>query len=207
MLQLVRNRRKGFFISICFLFSGSLYSQIEFGVKGGLNLATVKYINTDNSKARAGWNAGLLAEIPIQDNLLIRPELQYSSKGFGFSAVGTSRAGSVKLNYISVPVLFGYRPNSKSEILIGPEFGFLRKAVSKSTGITEDMTKFYRHFDVGFDLGVAYNITRVFGAEARYNYGFKDLVNVIYVNDNGDLTAGGKNGANRVIQLGLFYML
>lgn len=183
------------------------FSQVRLGLKGGLNFATVRYINVDNSKARVGWNAGALAEIPVQDNLLIRPEVLYSSKGFAFSAVGTSSSGSVKLNYITVPVLFGYRFNDKTSILAGPEFGFLRKAVSKSSGITDDMTNFYRHFDLGFDLGLAYNITRVFGAEVRYNYGFKDLVNVVYQSENGNITGQGKNGANRVFQIGLFYML
>lgn len=196
-----------FLFSLGFFFLSSSDAQIQFGVKGGINFATVRYINTDNSKARVGWNAGALAEIPIQDNLLIRPELLYSSKGFAFSAVGTGSSGSLKLNYIAVPVLFGYHFNRKSEILAGPEFGFLRKAVSKSLGITNDRTNFYRRFDVGFDLGLAYNITKVFGAEVRYNYGFKDLVNVVYMNDNGDITGQGKNGANSVLQLGLFYML
>lgn len=170
-------------------------------------MATVRYINTDNSRARMGWNAGALAVIPVQNDLFIRPEVLYSSKGFAFSAIGTSRAGSLRLNYIAVPVLFGYRLNSKSEILLGPEFGFLRKAVSKSSGISDDMTNFYRHFDVGFDLGAAYHISKAFGIEVRYNYGFKDLVNVVFVNENGDVTAQGRNGANRVLQFGLFYML
>lgn len=194
------------FITFFFSFVIS-YAQIQFGLKGGLNLANVRYINTDNSKARVGWNAGALAEIPVQDNLLIRPELQYSSKGFGFSARGTNSAGSVRLNYIAVPVLFGYRFNTKSEILLGPELGFLSKAVSKSSGISNDMTNSFRHFDVGFDLGLAYNFTKVLGAEVRYNYGFKDLVNVVYINDNGDISGQGKNGANSVLQVGLFYML
>ena len=196
-----------FLISICFLLSSASHAQIQFGLKGGFNLANVRYIDTDNSKARVGWNAGVLAEIPIQDNILVRPEVQYSSKGFAFSARGTSTSGSVRLNYISVPVLFGYRPNMKSEILLGPEFGFLRKAVSKSSGISENLTSSFRHFDVGFDLGLAYNISKVFGFEVRYNYGFKDLVNVVYMNDNGDITGQGKNGANSVLQFGLFYML
>lgn len=199
---------KKIILFIPFFFSFIIsHAQIQFGLKGGLNLASVRYIYTDNSKARAGWNAGGLAEIPIQDNLLVRPELLYSSKGFGFSARGTSSAGSVRLNYIAVPVLFGYRFSRKSQILAGPEFGFLRKAVSKSIGISEDMTNSFRRFDVGFDLGLAYNITKVLGAEVRYNYGFKDLVNVVYMNNNGDITGQGKNGANSVLQLGLFYML
>lgn len=199
---------KKFIFCILFLFSCILsYSQVQLGIKGGLNLATVRYINTDNSKARIGWNAGALAEIPVQDNILIRPELLYSSKGFAFSARGTSSAGSVRLNYIAVPALFGYRPNSKSEILLGPEFGFLHKAVTKSSGITDDITGSFRHFDIGFDLGLAYNITKEFGAEVRYNYGFKDLVNVVYMNDNGNISGQGKNGANSVFQVGIYYMI
>lgn len=199
--------KKYYLICLAFFFLNSSYAQVRLGLKGGVNLATVRYINADNSKARVGWNAGGLAEIAIQNDLLIRPELLYSSKGFAFSATGTSNKGSLKLNYIAVPILVGYRPNSKSEIFLGPEFGFLRKAVSKSLGISEDMTNFYRHFDVGFDLGYAYNVSKVFGVEARYNYGFKDLVNVAIVDDNGNVTGQGKNGANRVFQVGLFYML
>lgn len=190
----------------CFLYS-FLSAQIQFGLKGGANLADVRYLNDGNTKARVGWNAGILAEIPIQQNLFIRPELLYSGKGFGFSAIGTGSAGSEKLNYITVPVLGGYRPNATTEILIGPEFGFLRKAVSKSLGITEDRTAFYRHFDIGFDLGFAYNVSKVFGAEVRYNYGFKDLVNVVYTDpNNGNFQGQGKNGANSVLQFGLYYL-
>lgn len=199
--------KKYFLVSLALFFLNSSYAQVRLGLKGGINLATVRYINADNSKARVGWNAGGLAEITIQDDLLIRPELLYSSKGFAFNATGTSNKGSLKLNYISVPILFGYRPDSKSEIFLGPEFGFLRKAVSKSLGIREDVTNFYRHFDVGVDLGFAYKISRVFGAEARYNYGFKDLVNVAIVDENGNVTGQGRNGANRVFQFGLFFML
>lgn len=198
--------KKKLLLPACFFCLNFCFSQTWFGLKGGVNLATVRYINADNSKARVGWNAGALAEIPVKDNILIRPELLYSSKGFGFNAMGTASKGIVKLNYITVPVLFGYRPTAKSELLAGPEFGFLRKAVTKSSGITDDMTNFYRHFDVGFDLGLGYNFSKVLGAEIRYNYGFKDLVNVVYLNDSGDITGQGKNGANSVLQIGLYYL-
>ena len=199
--------QKIIFLIACFFSVTFSFAQIQFGLKGGVNLATVRYINTDNSKARMSWNAGALAEIPVQDNLLVRPELLYSSKGFAFSARETSRAGSVRFNYITVPVLVGYRLNGKSKILAGPEFGFLRKAVSKSSGISEDITYAYRHFDIGVDLGFAYDFGTSVGAEVRYNYGFKDLVNVVYLNDNGDINGQGKNGANSVLQFGLYFML
>jgi hypothetical protein len=66
---------------IAFVLSFAIsYAQVQFGLKGGLNLATVKYINADNSKARLGWNAGLLAEVPVQEGLLVRPEVLYSRR-------------------------------------------------------------------------------------------------------------------------------
>ncbi len=190
---------------ISFLCASLCHAQVRFGIKGGVNLATVRYIETDDSKARLGWNAGVAAEIPVQDNLFVRPELLYSSKGFGYRPTATSMQGSLRLNYIAVPLLFGFRPGRRTAIMAGPEIGFLQKAVSKSQGITSDFTGFYRHFDVGVDLGFAYTVSKDFGIEARYNYGFKDLVNVAYLNDNGDVIAQGKNGANSVLQVGIYY--
>ncbi|MCW3106116.1 MAG: PorT family protein [Segetibacter sp.] len=196
-----------FFFTISALYATLSLAQVDFGVKGGVNLATVRYLNDDNSKARLGFNVGALAEIPVQENIFIRPEILYSSKGFAYSATQTSREGSLRLNYINVPVLFGYRPVKNTAIMAGPEIGFLQKAVSKSQGFTTNMTNFYRHFDVGFDLGASYNFSNVFGLEARYNYGFKDLVNVVVTDNNGNVIGQGKTGANSVLQLGFYYFL
>lgn len=183
------------------------FAQADYGIKGGANLATVRYINDDNSKARLGFNIGALAQIPVQENLFVRPEFLYSSKGFGYSATQSSREGSLRLNYINVPLLVGYRPGTKTAIMAGPEIGFLQKAVSKSQGITTDMTNFYRHFDVGFDLGFAYNFDKAFGIEGRYNYGFKDLINVVITDNSGNVIGQGKTGANSVLQVGFYYFL
>lgn len=192
---------------ISFFCTSLLFSQVNYGVKGGLNLATVKYLNDDNTKARIGFNVGAFAEVLLQDNLFLRPELLYSSKGFGYSANQYNREGVLKLNYINVPVVFGFRPSRNTALMAGPEIGFLQKAVSKSQGIKTDMTSFYRHFDVGFDLGAKYNFNKYVGVEARYNYGFKDLVNVVTTDSNGNVSGQGKTGANSVLQVGLYYYL
>lgn len=194
-----------FFVTIVFITVS--HSQVQYGIKGGLNLATVRYINTDNSKARLGWNIGLMAEVAVQKNVFLRPEFSYSSKGFGYSATAASSEGTLRLNYINIPLLAGYRPSRNTSLMAGPEVGFLQKAVSKSQGITNDMTNFYRHFDVGFDLGFAYNFSPVVAVEARYNYGFKGLVNVIITDNSGNVIGQGKTGANSVLQFGLVYSL
>ncbi|MGI8637989.1 MAG: hypothetical protein ACR2KZ_21540, partial [Segetibacter sp.] len=61
-------RRIRFFI-ISFLVTSSSFSQVQYGIKGGLNLATVRYLNEGNSKARPGFTTGAFAEIPVQENL------------------------------------------------------------------------------------------------------------------------------------------
>lgn len=193
--------------AICILSAGFSFGQVQYGLKGGFNLATVRYLNDNNSKARIGFNTGAFAEIPVQENLFIRPELLYSSKGFAYSATSSSREGSLRLNYINLPVLFAFRPANNVSFMAGPEIGYLQKAVSKSQGITTDMTNFYRHFDVGFDLGASYNFNKFLGIEGRYNYGFKDLVNVLVTDNNGNVIGQGKTGANSVLQVGFYYYL
>lgn len=194
-------------IAAFFILNISFGQEIQFGVKGGVNLATVKYLNEDNSRARIGWNAGAIVELPVQEDLFIRPEIGYSSKGFGYSATGTGRAGSVRLNYVAVPVLAGYRANKNLSFLAGPEFGFLQKAASISQGISSNITNSFRKFDVGVDVGVTYSLNRYTGLDLRYNYGFKDLVNVGYTDANDNLIGQGRTGANRVFQIGIYYWL
>jgi hypothetical protein len=195
-----------FFLLVATVFATVSFSQVQFGLKGGINLATVRGLNEGNSKARVGYHLGALAEIGNAD-LFIRPEFLYSSKGFGYSATESSSEGTLRLNYLNLPVLFGFRPAHNTVLLAGPELGFLQKAVSISKGIRSDMTGFYRHFDVGFDLGAAYEFTRSVGIEARYNYGFKDLVNVVITDNAGNVIGQGKTGANSVIQVGLYFFL
>ncbi|MBL0200931.1 MAG: hypothetical protein IPP81_12615 [Chitinophagaceae bacterium] len=57
-------------------------------------------------------------------------------------------------------------------------------ANSKFDGTNHDGTKIYRKFDFAIDLGVAFTIIHGLGAELRYSYGFEDLVDVTYTDQN-----------------------
>src|SRR4051794_33716715 len=99
--------KKHLLIAIVLLSFSYANSQVQFGIKGGINLASVKYISTENSKARLGWNAGGVFKIPIDNHFFIQPEVQYSSKGYAYSATATTFEGSMRLNYVAVPALGG----------------------------------------------------------------------------------------------------
>ena len=182
------------------------FAQIHFGFKSGLNLANVQNEGHDN-KARPGLYAGALAQIDLQNKLFIKPELFYSIKGYRSPATQFSGEATVSLNYINLAALAGYHATNDLSLFIGPEFGFLTSAKSKIDGSKLDISNIYRDFDIGIDLGATYQLSKNFGIDLRYNYGFKDLMNVIYTDQFGNVTGEGKAGANRVLQLGLYYII
>jgi opacity protein-like surface antigen len=181
------------------------FGQISFGVKAGLNLSNVKNIGSTNNKTRLGLNGGLLTEIGISKKFIVRPELLYSIKGNKFPATALNGGGTLSLNYISIPLLGGFRPNEKFTILLGPEFNFLTNANSKFDGSNHDVSKNFKKFDLAIDLGVTYKVRDGLGVELRYSYGFEDLADVILTDQLGNEIGKDRIGSNRVFQFGLFY--
>lgn len=192
------------FLPIALFFSHS-FGQIQVGIKGGLNLSNVKNIISTDNTMKAGFNGGLLAEIRISRKFLIRPELLYSAKGCQFPSTSSSSGGILYLNYISIPILGGFRLTDRFTVFLGPEFDFLNLAHSTSDRTSYNVSKNFRKFDLAADLGLTYNINKRFGAEIRYSYGLKDLANVEYTDYAGNVIGHGTAGRIGVFQLGLFY--
>lgn len=182
-------------------------AQVAIGMKAGVNINTVKYRNSDAEMASVGYHAGLLAQVTVSNRFFIRPELQYSVKGYRFPAMGSDGSGTLRFQYIAIPLLAGFPIGQKWAALIGPEIGFLTKAKSKFSSGTTDVSKNFQKFDWGLDLGGQYKITPKLGAEVRYYYGFRGLIRGITTDENGNPTGSAKDGANRVFQAGLFYLL
>ena len=198
--------KKTFFTTFLITFSLiQSFGQVSFGVKAGLNLSNVKNVGSLDNKTRLGLNGGFITEIKISKKFIVRPEVLYSIKGYNFPPIGNDVGGTVSLNYISIPLFGGFRPNDKFTILLGPEFNVLTNANSKFNGSNHDVTKYYRKFDLAIDLGVAYKIKHGLGVELRYSYGFEDLVDVTYTDQAGNDIGKDRIGSNRVFQLGVFY--
>ena len=177
-------------------------AQIRYGLEAGLNLATVQNEGVDH-KARVDFRAGGFGQLPLTDQWVLRPGLQYSRKGFRAPATQFSGEATVGLSYIALPLLLGFQPTEKMTILFGPEAGFLTGARSKIDNRENDLSNIYRKFDLGLDLGLVYMLNKRLGLDLRYNYGFKDLLHVVYTDRNGNIIGQGKAGANRVLQIGL----
>ena len=76
----------------------------DFGLKGGLNLAT--WSNNNNSvgyQNRAGFNAGAFAQIRVSPQIAIQPEVVYSSQGTKYTLANQEH--NLALNYVNIPVM------------------------------------------------------------------------------------------------------
>ena len=185
----------------------SSFAQITVGLKAGAGLSNVQFPDPSSNKARLAYYGGLLTEISLDKKFIIQPELLYSVKGYKFSPTVYSSGGRLSLNYISVPVLAGYRPADKLKILLGPEFNFLTSAKSRFDNTDHDLTKVYKKFDFGIDAGVAYQIQKSLGIEVRYYYGLTYLLQGVVTDPFGNDIGAVKIGKNKVLQVGICYKM
>ncbi|KMQ58789.1 hypothetical protein ACM40_17560 [Chryseobacterium sp. BLS98] len=198
---------------------------VTFGVKAGFNGSTLtkssgEYDN--DTKLKAGFNAGVFANIPVAEKFSIQPELlfnQIGSKGedkykfYSSYQIFTQEYDyKLTLNYIALPVMVQYNILPQLYVEAGPEFGILLGGKSKgestytetsgnttTTGTQTYSNKIpmglYNKFNFGIGIGAGYYFTQNLAATARFTAGITDIIK-----DN-----PGDAIRNNVFQIGLAY--
>lgn len=159
----------------------------KFGLKAGLNLATVTGSGGD---LKPGFNGGVLAHIHITPAFSLQPEVMYSNQGTKYSS-----DHKLLLNYINVPLLLQYNFDNGFRLQGGPQVGFLIEAKDKVNNAEYDVKNGYNTVDFSIPLGFSYLGYSGFGVDARYNIGVTNVVK------NSPVTY-----RNSVLQLGVFYL-
>ncbi|MGV3530552.1 MAG: porin family protein [Flavisolibacter sp.] len=188
------------FVFMC----GVTRAQVQLGVRAGANIATTKNLITFPEN-RLGWYAGLTSNIQIKDKYFLQTELIYSSKGDESESPFGSFNRSRRFNYLNLPILFGYHFDKKTSVLLGPEFGYLCEARlligrENNLNIKKEIPP---RLDVGSSIGLQYTIIKYVGIEVRYTYGFNTLYSIDAVGNR----YTERNGANRVFQMGVRYLI
>ena len=199
-------------LTLLFSFSyaqiGDFLQDTRFGVKAGVNYSRVGEIHK-NSESRIGFNAGVLAVVPVsyEDKYFIQPEVSYSQKGEKNKAVDTTEA--YNMDYVDLSVLFkAYLFDDESGFfgILGPQFSFLVKddVKNRSNDLKDQFIKSYRDdkynsFDLGIVGGVGYSYKRNIEITLRGEYGFLDTVD----GNSKESIVKNKTG---VISLGLSYI-
>ncbi len=186
-----------FLLVVLFTFS-SVYSQgIIFGVKAGVNLATlnssISGIN-DHVSMRTAFHVGGVADVSITDQFSIQPELIYSSVGAKSDIDGGDF--DIITDYLSIPFLAKYNVANGFSLLAGPQAGFLLNAKIKAEDEEEDFKDEMESIDFGLGFGLAYKLDAGLSFDARYVLGLSNAWA-----DTGDDTI-----KNNVIQFSIGYM-
>lgn len=182
--------------------------DIRFGVKAGLNLATVTG-DLEDIKSRISFHFGGIAEIMINEELAIQPELLYSGQG------GKYDEFTLKLNYLYLSIMAKYFVSNKFRIEVGPQFGYLLSAkleddsssnsngdidnlptTNKFAANSEDVKEEVKSFDFGLNIGASYILKNNINLSLRYYLGL--------ANGN-DLDGNNGDFKNSVFQLSASY--
>lgn len=143
--------------------------EIDFGIKGGVNFASLNGDDVDGLDSRTGFHLGVLAEIGLTEQFAIQPEVLYSAKG--------AEDGDMtwKLDYVSVPVMAKYYVIEGLSIEAGPYVAFNVKSEAEMNGETVDLKDGTESTDFGAGVGLGYSLPMGVFFQGRYAFGFTDI--------------------------------
>lgn len=167
--------------------------KIKYGLFSGVNVAnihiTVPGRGNATSESKVGANFGVLAEIPVSQNIAIQPEIAYSSLGWKESGAVYADSGAFynpkyNLNYLTIPVLFKYkilptvRNGNGLALYLGPQYGYLVNAnlkAGKSSG-SLGMKEGFKTSDFSAVGGAEYFMAAGLGISVRYQLGLANVM-------------------------------
>jgi opacity protein-like surface antigen len=186
--------KKLFFAAVAVLsFAGANAQEIKYGVRGGLNLASVSAENTEGIKSAITSYVGAFAEFKLADKFAVQPELQWNQTGYNIEGIDFGLISAdfpVRLNYLNIPVVAKYMATENFSLLAGPNVGILLSATVNGIDVKDETSS----VDFGMNLGAEYMFGENWGMDLRYNLGLSKIGK-----DSDDKTK------NRVLSLGAIY--
>ena len=169
---------------------------MSFGVKGGVNFATVSGSDIDTPESRTSFHVGVVGEFPLADILSLQVEALYSGQGFEYEFEGSDGdKAEMQLDYINVPVLAKVYIIKGLSIEAGPQFSFLVNEEADLNPNSDDgdfdMDE-AETFEFGVAAGLTFQTEMGLFATGRYNVGLTEIYQDV-------------DAKNSVFQLGIGY--
>jgi len=155
----------------------------SFGVKGGVNFATLNGNDIDSPDSRTSFHVGVLAELPVSSFFSVQAEALYSGQGAeaNFSGPDGDKA-EFQLDYINVPVLAKFYIMEGLSLEAGPQFSFLVNEEfdfnpnANDGDIDLENTRYEANsFDFGVAGGLTFQTSMGLFATARYVQGITEI--------------------------------
>jgi opacity protein-like surface antigen len=171
---------------------------IHFGLKAGLNMANISTTDgATNPDTRTGFNIGAVVGYDVTEKFGVQLEVVYSQQGFTEKASGADGNLTAELDYINIPVMFGFTVIDGLTLQAGPELGFNTRA--KVTLDGDDYTVIEDTNTVSFGAGAGLQYELDFGLffQARYIWGISNVLD--------ENTSTGITLRNKVASLSVGY--
>jgi hypothetical protein len=160
------------------LFSTIAFSQqTRFGIGGGMAISRGSYKPSEGLDRRVfgGFDGGALLEIGVTPKFMIQPEVNFSIIGVELN--DGEKEATIKLRYITTPVLAKVNMSKKVNLFAGPQLGFLLSAKRDSsfTNETIDLDGDFKKNDFGLVFGGEYKFGRHIFLGGRYYMGLHQI--------------------------------
>lgn len=131
----------------------------------------------DESKGKVGYQAGVLYNLPIGNNIYLQPEINVANIGarYEYSYMGNDEKQKISMTYINLVVVGQYHTNAKVYFELGPQVGYLLSAKSKFNDQTDDIKSEVKKAFLGINLGVGYEFNKNWRIGARYIVGLSQM--------------------------------
>jgi opacity protein-like surface antigen len=185
--------------------------------KGGI-LAGVTASQVDGDSYagynKAGLYGGVFVTTKLTENLGVRLEIKYTSRGARNRLnEDNSEIYVLRLNYIDIPLMATLRIRELGSFELGVIPGYLFSAGGSDEGgkLPGEYLVDFRKFDMGTLIGASIDITPKFALNARYSYSIFSIRDVessgAYYSWFGKLFGHANGDYNNYISLGIGYLL
>ena len=166
-----------FCVALMLFSSAVLAQEVRFGVGGGMAISRGSYKPDDGIDRRvfAGFDGGGFVEIGVCEKFMLQPEVNFSIVGVEIN--NGEKEATIKLRYITVPVLAKMNVSKNVNLFAGPQLGFLLSARRDSsfTNETIDLDGNFKKNDFGLVFGGEYKFGRHIFLGARYYLGVHQI--------------------------------
>lgn len=188
------NRMKNKILLVVFLLTSSgSYAQSVFGIKGGLNHATIVG-DASGVDPKNSFHVGAFVIIKSSEKFAVMPEVVYSQQGAQISGNGNFK---VNYDYLNLPLMLTFFPTQSFFLQAGPQVGFLLSAEVTDGKNSENVKDQLNSTDLGLGFGVGGDFKSVI-IQARINAGLSNTAKN---------AADGEKFPNQVIQLSIGFKL
>jgi hypothetical protein len=161
------------------LFSQAMMAQFHIGIKGGANIIKIDG-QSFKDQFKYGYHVGGFAEIGLGDKFGLQPEVLFnqvsttvdSNYKHIYQDVFNSNQSTVKLSYLSIPVLLNYKLiGNFLSLQAGPQFGIL---INQDKTLLQNGGDAFKKGDFSLLAGAQIKLSAI-RISGRYVVGLKNI--------------------------------